>query len=202
MSNTKSLFRVRRTTIKMLKQRGFLVADEDLRNTFDDFKERFGDPVVRDVLTILVQKVDDPSDQLLVFFPEDEKVGVKPIRTYMDRLKEEGIRRAIVVVIKDITPFAKQALEEMAPKFIVEHFSEAELLIDITEHELVPEHEVLTFDEKAALLKRYKLKETQLPRMQLGDPIARYFGLQRGQVVKIVRSSETAGRYVTYRVAL
>merc|ERR1719400_274847 len=80
----------------------------------------------------------------------------------------------------------------MAPKYILEQFLESELLINITEHELVPEHVVMTTDEKQELLNR-----NQLMRIQAGDPVARYFGLKRGQVVKIIRSSETAGRYIS-----
>ena len=115
-------------------------------------------------------------------------------------MQEENIHRAIIIVQNGMTPSAKQSLGDMAPKYLLEQFLEAELLVNITEHELVPEHVVLTADEKTELLARYKLKDVQLPKIQGGDPVARYLGLKRGQVVKIVRPSETAGRYVSYRL--
>jgi DNA-directed RNA polymerase I, II, and III subunit RPABC1 len=47
-----------------------------------------------------------------------------------------------------------QSLVDMAPKYILEQFLESELLINITEHELVPEHVVMTPEEKQELLSR------------------------------------------------
>ncbi len=116
-------------------------------------------------------------------------------------MSENGATRGMLVVGGKFSNLAKQSLTDVAP-LVIEHFRQEEVIIDITEHELVPEHVVLTADEKSALLARYKLKDTQLPRMQLGDPIARYYGMSRGQVVKIIRPSETAGRYVTYRIVV
>ncbi len=47
------------------------------------------------------------------------------------------------------------------------------LQVDITEHKRVPRHVVLTNEEKKELLKRYNLKPSQLPRIQIQDPVAR-----------------------------
>jgi DNA-directed RNA polymerase I, II, and III subunit RPABC1 len=51
-----------------------------------------------------------------------------------------------------MTAFAKQAMAEVASKFKFEYFNETDLLVNITEHELVPKHIKLTPEEKTALL--------------------------------------------------
>lgn len=129
-------------------------------------------------------------------------VSVKDCKVFAKLLEDNRIKRGIVIVGGKMSSFAKQALDEMRPAYTVEWFTEEEMMVDITEHELVPEHQVLSPADKAVLLNRYKLKETQLPRIQLQDPIARFYGMSRGQVVKIIRPSETAGRYVTYRIVI
>lgn len=196
------LFRVYKTISSMLSKRGYMVSREMKDMTPTDFTNRFGEYPSREGLTILVEKADNETDQLFVFFPEDEKVGVKPIKILTDRMKDESVSSAILVLRGDITPFAKQAVLEMSDSFRIEHFKEAELLVDITQHTLVPDHRVLSQNEKQELLKRYRLRDTQLPRIQPNDPVARYYGMKRGQVVKIIRPSETAGRYITYRICM
>ena len=204
MSEKKTkLFRIRKTVCKMLNARGYLVAQAELDRDKDSFTEEFGEDPRRDALTLQFDLREDPTQHIFVFFPDEEKVGVKTIKEYAKRMKDEQVNRAIIVVQQSLTPFDRQSLLEcQAQKFYIEQFQEAELLVNITDHVLVPEHILLSDEQKRVLLDRYKVKETQLPRIQMHDPVARYFGMRRGQVVRIIRPSETAGRYVTYRLCV
>ena len=210
MDRATKLFRVRRTVLELLQDRGYAISEEVLETSkhFEEFTKKYGDneQIKREDLGLTVTKAslsESDSDQnaIMVFFIEEPKVGVKSIKEVATQMRGEGnnINRSIIVIQDKITPFAKQSLSEMQPKIQIEVFKESELLVNITKHILVPEHRVLSNEEKATLLARYKVKETQLPRIQFNDPIARYYGMARGQVVRIVRPSETAGRYVTYR---
>ena len=204
-STGERVYRARRTVLEMLLDRGYMVDKSDIEQEEEAFYEKMGsNKPDREQLTLLVQKRDDPTEQIFVFWPVDAKVGVKPIKRFMQRMNEEDVKRAILVVQQNLTAFAKSALTEIQVQegLTIEVFQESELLVNITHHVLVPQHIVLTKEEKTILLRRYKMKESQLPRIQLTDPVARYYGLTRGQVVKIIRPSETAGKYVTYRMVV
>lgn len=88
--------------------------------TKDQFRERFGEEPRKEDLTLLAPKQDDPTEQLFVFFPEEAKVGVKTIKTLAERMRNEGVQRALMVVAQNMTPFAKQCLQEMQPKYVIE----------------------------------------------------------------------------------
>lgn len=72
----------------------------------------------------------------------------------------------------------------------------------ILEHELVPKHEVLSKEEVEELLKKYKASLNQLPQILISDPVVRELGAKVGDVIKITRSSPTAGTTVYYRVVV
>ncbi|KAK4761874.1 hypothetical protein SAY87_029758 [Trapa incisa] len=193
------LFRVRRTVLQMLRDRGYYVESSELEMTRRGFIDKFGDNLKRDALVLIKEKLNNPSDRIYVFFSEEEKSGVSMVKFFLSRMKVDEVKNAIIVLQKGLTPAGKMAISEYSAHYRMEIFEEAELLVNVTEHAFVPRHKILSEEEKKALLAKYTVKETQLPRILLNDPVARYFGVKRGQVVQITRASETAKTYNTYR---
>jgi DNA-directed RNA polymerase subunit H (RpoH/RPB5) len=70
--------------------------------------------------------------------------------------------------------------------------------IDVLRHTLVPKHILLTKSETEELLNKYKIRFTDLPQMFEKDPVALAIGAKEGDVVKIVRESDTTVREVEY----
>ncbi|KAL0709776.1 hypothetical protein Bca4012_016754 [Brassica carinata] len=196
------LFRVTKTLNHMLKDRGYIVTDSELETTQEQFIDKYGESMERKDLVTIKTKKNDDSDKIFVFFLQEVKMN--EIKDCFTRMKSHNVFRAILVVRKDMNRFGLSAVTEANSKRIhyVESFKETELLMNVKEHAFVPEHIALTTEEKEALLEKYTVKENQLPRIQYTDPIAKYYGLKRGEVVKIIRKSETSGRYVTYRYVI
>ncbi|KAJ6570165.1 DNA-directed RNA polymerase RPB5 subunit [Mycena vulgaris] len=192
---TAKLWKVNRTIHELVKDRGFQVSDDEISMDLNSFRENFannGGVVDRNQLNFYTNSRDNPTDQIFIFFSEERNVGVKTMRKLLSILEEKAIQRGIIVFPLTMTSSARKARRDST------EFSESDLLVNIVHHTLVPRHDVLTAEQKKLLLEKYRLKETQLPRIQLADPVARYYGLRRGQVVKITRPSETSGSYLSF----
>jgi DNA-directed RNA polymerase subunit H len=74
-------------------------------------------------------------------------------------------------------------------------------MVDVSTHELVPEHTVLDEDELGDVLEEYNIQKTDLPKIKRGDP-ALPDDADVGDVVEIVRDSRTTDRAVVYRLVV
>ncbi|CAO2822313.1 unnamed protein product [Amaranthus hypochondriacus] len=188
----------RKTTLQMLKDRGYLVPNSELELTLQDFRNIYGPKPDPDRLRISTALVLDEAKKVLVIFVGPQLVKVNTIRGIAAQIvNRESLSGLILILQSRITNQAQKALDDL--RFKVEIFQITDLLVNITRHVLKPKHEVLTPKEKEKLLKKYNLEDKQLPRMSVKDAIARYYGLERGQVLKVVYSGEITQSHVTYR---
>jgi len=74
-------------------------------------------------------------------------------------------------------------------------------MVDVSQHELVPDHVLLDDDEVDEVLTEYDVKRTNLPKIKRTDP-ALPDEAEVGDVVKIVRNSRTTEEAVVYRLVV
>jgi DNA-directed RNA polymerase subunit H len=74
-------------------------------------------------------------------------------------------------------------------------------MVDVSQHDLVPEHTVVSEDDLAAVLDEYDIDRTDLPKIKRTDP-ALPDGAEVGDVVEVVRDSRTTDRAVVYRLVI
>ena len=73
---------------------------------------------------------------------------------------------------------------------------------DLTEHELVPKHTIISEKEEKEILEKYDIKPDQLPKILNADPVVVSIGAKPGQIIKVERESQTARKAVAYRIVV
>lgn len=70
----------------------------------------------------------------------------------------------------------------------------------ITEHVLVPQHEILGEEEAKRVMEEYKITKENLPKILITDPMIKILKAKIGDVIRITRKSPTSGKYYYYRI--
>lgn len=165
--------RCMKTVVEMLHDRCYgeiqtcQSADEVLRNMTDG----------RSVL----QATKSDGEQIRVFFHNEDRVGVKQLRTWT----EGGAGDKIIIVSLDgPTSFTRKEAEEKYPN--VAFFTFRDLCVNITRHTLVPLHERISASELPFEIKHV---QDELPVLYTTDKVAQYYDFQPNDIVRITRTA-------------
>ncbi|MFB6267499.1 MAG: DNA-directed RNA polymerase subunit H [Halodesulfurarchaeum sp.] len=74
-------------------------------------------------------------------------------------------------------------------------------MVDVSQHDLVPEHRVLDDEAVEEVLEEYGIDRTSLPKIKRKDP-ALPDEAEPGDVVQIVRDSRTTDTATVYRLVI
>lgn len=181
------------TILEMLRDRGISIGTVTKHHLDDVLRA----DQYRQLIEVVVEKI-----KIIYYTPP--KLRMPDIKKVLedDIQSEKKYDLYILVLNENPTQNSMKSLYEISVNLEI-HLVKR-LQFNITKHALVPKHEVIR-DKKIIddIVDMYKLKNKyQLPLILKNDPIAKYYGMKPGEVVKITRVSESAGSYVAYRCCL
>lgn len=74
--------------------------------------------------------------------------------------------------------------------------------LNVLDHIMVPDHKIMSEEEVSQLFSSYSITSEQLPKMYQDDPAVKVIGAKIGDVIRIIRTSQTAGRAESYRLVI
>ena len=177
MSSEESL--IKKKTKILIKLRGYkIIKEEEVKNAHS-----------------YTLKIKDGKKAILWAVTTQGTVGVAYVNQLKKEMDEAEIGKGIVVTIGKYTHTAKKRSIEYGIELIPKIFPS----FQIFDHDFVSKHELLDSKEREKFLEEKKFKAYQLPRINAFDPAIIAVGGCPGDIVRVIRNSKTAGRYVSYR---
>tara|TARA_Y100000591_G_scaffold324958_1_gene345180 strand:+ start:247 stop:825 length:579 start_codon:yes stop_codon:yes gene_type:complete len=188
--------------LEMLEDRNFIIEDKHQKN-ITIFAKEYQE---QDDISFIFNK--EKSTDLYFSIMKQDKITKKDLIKHIDNIKEKNHKiENILILCLD-----KQLLNyiiEFRTKFQLnlEIFLISNMQLNISKHELVPKHILLTDEEKKVFLETNGYKESELPRIKLNDPMTLYYNGKVGDVFKIIRENmngrnKTSGQGFYYRIVI
>ena len=149
------------------------------------------------------------KDDLLFELTEGKfKLGIRIVKYKVTSItKIEGIDDFLnddsysirIIIFKDMN---QKTFKQLIAFDKTQPFWEYDLMINKIDFNYVPRHEILSEDERKEFIKSYQITRDKLPKLELYEPMVRYYNMKIGDVVRIHRNSPTTGKAIYYRVVV
>lgn len=195
MDTVKKLYRARRTVIQMLGDRGYDVGDYDADISLETYVEHYH------LNTIDIHLI-NPDREIYVKFLTQQKTKPNSVREFISEIQHDTFtmenNRIIIITMSKPNNTILKIKNEYSD---IEFFWVNRLIVNITHHQYVPLHEKIPDEMKPEIMKRFNLSNIyQLPLIDKGDPISRYYNFKSGDVCRITRKNKVSGISIVYRL--
>ena len=177
-TNIKNTFKVRKTVIEMLDDRGYNI--EEFKDvTYEEFSLLYN----LNKINIYTKTKDNKHDIYVYFNNTDTNLTKSEFKSKVKKIHEDYHPKIkIIFILKyKINSIIKSELNKDIYKNI-EIFLNKNLFYNITKHVLVPKHILLTETEKKDIMKKFNVTEKQFPKILETDPVVKYYGMKVGDV--------------------
>lgn len=215
MSGTAQLLTLFKGVIGMMKVRGYEVDMLDAIFTYtpEFFEKEFyryslqnPTPIQQFILewdskaslrsmlsTLFVHKA-NRDDQCVVYFTIPEEGGSVPVtesRNFADLLLKTKALSGIMISHNKLSPKAASSLAELSPNrsMFIQHYLDEDLLYDPLNSIWGSIPRILSDEEAKLFISKNGISPSQMPRITIEGPVAKYLGVRIGQIVEFVRES-------------
>lgn len=216
------VFNSRKHILEMLEDRGFDTSD--LKNyTEDEIKimlnqhniNKFGILSEKGPLDILLEKHPGTpnSEKIYVKYRLEERFkSTTSLTTQINEIFENVLTTKDTLIILNIGRVlikigVKDKVDEeyvnhlyITKNYFVQLFGLENFLFNVSRHQLVPKHRVLSKQETTEMLTNFNCNIKNIPTMKRDDPQAKYIGLRPKQVCEIKVNNMTSGITTKYRL--
>ncbi len=165
-----------------LKEDNWLISLSNIEKFMERRNYTFQNKITNDIFLYQQNETGSPLFIILVF---QEKMGIEHLKNYIGTCEKTIVKDIIFIYQNSITTNCSKIIENMF-QFHVELFSLNEFQYDITKLYYYVPHEKITNEKKIREIR--EIYKNSLPSILRTDPISRYFGFKRSDIIKITRS--------------
>ena len=201
----KEIYNSRNNLLKQLKSQNYDVSDYENINMME-----IGIMARAELLDMVLENKDENKKCYVKYFI-GKSLRHMHINEYIEDLFVEQLildkeTDDLIIIVKDEpNDTLIRALKDIweQNKYFIRVISRKRLQFNILEHNYVPEHIIISEEEKQQLFIEKNISSPkELPEISRFDPVALTIGIKPGQVCKITRNSRTAIDSIYYRICI
>jgi len=200
MDDIRQLFASWKTTIDMMLDRGYIFETPYNEIGFEEFKILYGD---RNCDIYATDNTWEPGKKMYAKFILNPKTKTSQVKEYIEEIVEKYLdtdKDELLIVMRGLFNSNIMKIQKDKMYKYVQIMWVKNLLFNPTRHSLVPKHEKISKEEMESVLIKYELKsKSQLPLITKDDPIVRWYNFKSGDIIRIIRASETTKEAIFYR---